>query len=241
MIGKKFDSNRCGSFTVLSYSGKIAKVVFEDGTKVDTYVGSVKAGTVRNPNHPSVYGAGYTGIGNFCSVNANKEYNLWKDVIRLCYSKKFQDSRCRSVSYTMDERWLNFQNFCADVHGILNFDRSYGAEGWVFDKDVLVSGNTHCSLETMCFIPKEIDNLFRIYRKFIRKLPVGVQPVPKSSKFTVRCRSEGKNIHRGTFESVEDAKMSYKEFKKNEILKCAEKYKNCLDPRVYNSLIKLTD
>ena len=80
----------------------------------------------------------------------------------------------------------------------------------------------------------EINNLFRRKRNG-RNLPTGVTFV--NGRYKSSCFFEGKRIHLGYYDTIEDAFNSYKR-KKEEIIKYyADKWKDKLEESVYNAML----
>ena len=83
-----------------------------------------------------------------------KFYRLWKSILQrgYCEAIKKQFPTYRNCSVCEDWHYLSiFKKW---------FDENY-VEGWQLDKDILVQGNKLYSPETCCFVPKEINILFR--------------------------------------------------------------------------------
>ena len=95
---------------------------------------------------------------------------------------------------------------------------SLDEEGRCFhlDKDILVKGNKLYSEDTCSFVPAEINTLF--------------------------CKA---NKTRGRYNTIEEAFLAYKQAKEAYIKELANKWKDVIDPRVYEALmdyqVEITD
>ena len=157
-------------------------------------------------------------------------------MIFRCHSDK-----CKSNSYkdvTVCEEWHNFQTFAKW------FEDNWKShmEGWALEKDILVKGNKIYSPDTCCFVPSEINNLF-ITNKYKRgDYPIGVRK--KVNGFKARIYKD-KEIHLGYFNTPEEAFQAYKVAKEEYIKEIADKWKDKIDPRVYQAMynykVEITD
>lgn len=101
----------------------------------------------------------------YCDEQAKK---FWCRMIRRCYSDNLHKQHPTYSDCSVCEDWLFFSNFAEW------FDKHH-VEGWELDKDILVSGNRTYSPETCCFVPHEINVLFRCNVKqdtIVRKAPI---------------------------------------------------------------------
>ena len=114
----------------------------------------------------------------------------------------------------------------------------FGNEGWHLDKDILVKGNKVYSPETCCFVPVELNSLLVNSRATRGEFPVGVYYDVSRSKFQSYIRMHGKRKHLGRFVTPEEAFYAYKQAKEAYIKEVAELYKDQIDIRVYEALMK---
>lgn len=98
---------------------------------------------------------------------------------------------------------------------------------------MLVKGNKVYSSTTCCFLPYELNHLFKCSR---RDLPPGVSI--SGDKFQVHCSSDGNNNYLGIFKNLEEAFDAYKTAKETEIKRMADKFKSQLTPECYQAMYK---
>ena len=128
---------------------------------------------------------------------------------------------------TVCEEWHNFQNFAKW------FEDNY-VEGFELDKDILVKGNKIYSPETCCFVPKEINSLFKNYNNNL--LPTGISYDKINKKYKVSIRINGKMKTKGRYVTVEEAFKVYKTAKETYIKEVADKWKEQISDKVYQAM-----
>jgi len=125
-----------------------------DDMILEVYVSNLKKGSVKNPNHRSVLGVGYFGVGKYKSSENGKHtkaYSAWMSMMKRCYSYK---SIIRNPTYSdvkVCEEWHNFQNFAKWFYD--NY-----VDGYELDKDLLSGESKIYSPETCIFIPHQLNS-----------------------------------------------------------------------------------
>jgi len=104
------------------------------------------------------------------------------------------------------------------------------------DKDLLVKGNKIYNNHFCCFLPQEINKLLTKSNSTRGIYPIGVS-LSKYNRFLSRISLNGKSTYLGIFSTPEEAFKCYKIKKESIIKELANKYKNTLDIRAYNSLM----
>ena len=81
-------------------------------------------------------------------------FNVWNRMLRRCYDESLHKEHPKYAECRVCDEWMLFSTFerWFNEHYIL---------GWELDKDILVKGNTIYAPETCCFVPHEINLLFR--------------------------------------------------------------------------------
>lgn len=77
-------------------------------------------------------------------------YRVWKDMLRRCYSAKFQERQPTYKGCSVSEEWLRFSNF----------RRWMEAQDWEdkqLDKDLLFEGNKIYSKKTCVFVTRMVN------------------------------------------------------------------------------------
>ena len=106
------------------------------------------------------------------------------------------------------------------------------------DKDLLSDGKKVYSKNTICFLPHEI-NAFLTNRKSLRgELPLGVSLHKQNGKYKSSLTVDGKSKHIGLFVTPEEAFHAYKAVKEQHAKVLANKWKDKIDPRAYEALMK---
>lgn len=181
----------------------------------------------------SVYGVGFIGQGNYkTSVNRKKtkEYSKWNNILHRCYDKNYKENNPTYKDVTVCEEWHNFQVFAQW------FEDSY-IEGFQLDKDILSKSTKIYSPETCCFVPIEINSLFKKFNSGVNSLPRGISYDKINNKYKVSVSKSGKTITKGRYSTVEEAVNIYKIEKETEIKRVANKYKYQITQQVYQALI----
>lgn len=118
---------------------------------------------VINKVNRRVYGVGITDIPTI-DENGNRlrEYQIWKDMIRRCFSKNTESERRRHATYDgvkVCDRWLVFSKFLEDLPLIEGYALWKNQKGYELDKDKKQQGLENkdkiYSVETCCFITHE--------------------------------------------------------------------------------------
>lgn len=148
---------------------------------------NLDVGEVKDPLHPSVYGKGCVGIGEFKPTISGKQtttYVRWINMLQRCY---YEEHLRRQPTYrgcSVCTSWLNFQNFAKwwyenapDVADISKFH---------LDKDIKVEDNKCYSPETCSIVHESVNvehsSLSKGFMFFIS--PEGVKwPAKNLSKF----------------------------------------------------------
>lgn len=209
-------------------------VEFEDGTIVETNNAQVIRGSIKNPNMPFVSGVGFVGQGDYSNKNNPECYKYWNNIIERGYCPKFHAKKPTYKDCSVATEWHNFQNFAKW------FYKQVREEGWELDKDLLVKGNRVYGPDTCCFVPRAL-NMLIVHRKPAgsdNSLPIGVHESPNKGIYISTCKDEnGNNVVLGFSRTVEEMSLKYKTFKEQVIKKVADRWKERIDPRLYESLI----
>ena len=172
-----------------------------------------------------VHGVGIYEPGKYKSnINGKhtKEYNVWKDMLRRCYSGKFHIKNPTYVNCMACKEWVYFQVFAEWFHQ--NF---YSIEGEriCLDKDVLVKGNEIYSPRTCIFVPTVINNLLIKNNRKRGKAFIDVDWHEPAKKWRAQCHnSKGIEVHLGLFDTQDEAFQVYKAFKEKVIMEVIESY-----------------
>lgn len=194
-----------------------------------------------NPHKP-VCGIG-TNSREYAATDENhkvvKEYRVWMNMLLRCTEKWWVKDRCYSgtscsenfKSYTFFYEWCNKQVGFAS--------KDVGGVTWNLDKDILLKGNKVYSEDNCVFVPQRINKLLIKCDSSRGEFPVGVHLNKKLSKFSASCNSarDGR-IYLGLFNTHQEAFLAYKTFKEALIKEVANEYKDQLDPRAYQALMK---
>ena len=181
-----------------------------------------------------VCGVGIYHKGKYASkVNykRTKEYQTWKGMLERCYSGITQVNQPSYVGCTVSENFKNFQYFAEWCNQQIGF----GNKGWQLDKDILFTGNKIYSEDNCVFVPQEVNLLMRTGQRGL--YPTGVHYDVRCKRFRARC-VDGTKVFDTYHRTLEDAVSSYKSTKVKIVKEIAERYKECICPRLYEVLSK---
>lgn len=227
--GEKHMTNEGYEIEIIEYLHcRKCTIQFEDlGVVKEVFYSRIKNGNVRNKNRKSTHGVGYFGYGEYLGCVNNKDtkaYSVWRGMLRRCYDEKNFIDHPTYADATVCEEWHNYQNFAKWYYD--NY-----IEDFEVDKDILIKGNKIYSPETCCFLPKELNVLFK---PNVKKTTQGFKKA--GNKFTAAYSRE----HLGTFETEQEAIHTYEAFKQKTEEGIINKYKEVLVKEVYIKLIELS-
>jgi len=240
-VGKVYINKQGLKMEIIEYFGcNNCAVQFEDGVILkNIQYGHIKEGVVKNPNHPSVYGVGYLGVGKYTNKTHPEIYKKWAGILQRSYSDKYQKNYQTYKNCFVIEDWKCFQNFAKWYED--NW-KPY-MQGWELDKDIFVKGNIFYSQETCCFVPHEINSLFVKSNKVRGKYPIGVTKADK--KYKARFHKKEEYVDLGRFNTPEEAFQAYKTAKEKYIKEVADEWKTLISIEchhaMYNYKIEITD
>lgn len=173
------------------------------------------------------------GINDCGEQTREKSYRAWFNMFVRCYNKQSLDKRPTYNGCYVGDDWKYLSNF-------KKWYNEHYVEGWCLDKDLLVKGNKEYAPDKCCFVPQEI-NVFLSKDRRVGNNPFSGIYVMKSGNFAVNFL--GKRI--GTYKLFEDAFASYKKYRETRAKNLADKWKDKIEPRVYEALynykIEITD
>lgn len=206
------------------YRDIIVEFQDENRAKVHTNYQCFLLGNVKNPYHPSIYGAGVIGNKYLVSVNckAVKEYKTWSGVIQRCYDKKYQNEQSVYKDVTCCKEWLLYENFYEWLHNQSNFSKWCDGDLWAIDKDILVKGNKIYSPDTCCLVPLNVNTLFTKNNQCRGALPIGVSISGKYYRASCQNPLTNKCEKLGNYSTPEKAFQAYKNYKEDLIKQIAQ-------------------
>lgn len=168
-----------------------------------------------------------------------REYRLWQDMLLRC-TQKYWDKFPTYTGTSCSENFKSyafFYEWCNRQTGLNAKDEN--GKSWQLDKDILIKGSKLYSEDTCVFVSQRVNYLLVKRDRFRGKHPIGVCWDKQRSKYLSRCcNGFGGSDHLGYFDTTKDAFQAYKNFKEQLIKQVANEYKEQIDPRVYNALMK---
>lgn len=203
----------------------------------------------KNKNIKSGFSKTVLGVGILDGVKTKingiqtKEYTIWADMLRRCYSKNLKNKHTTYKNCKICEEWLHLSEFKKW------FDENYyeiDGETMSLDKDILIKGNKVYSSETCIFVPQRINTLFTKSDKIRGKYPVGVTLNNRDGKFISRCNDiSGNRKYLGIYNSELEAFNAYKTFKESIIKQVADEYRDKIPKKLYEAMyryeVEITD
>ena len=245
-VGKVCKSLNSGDFKVLKYNDsrnveiQFLKTSYETVARLD----NIKSGSIKDPYTPSVYGVGIIGAKYPVSEGGRdtKEYTLWKNMLKRCYSDAYKKKRPTYECCEVSDNFKNYEYFYEWCHKQIGFNN----KGWHLDKDLLTKGNKVYSENSCVFIPAEINTLLIKCTASRGENLIGVYWDKKGKAFVAMVnKNKGRSEYLGYFKTETEAFNAYKKAKEAFIKEQAEKWKGKIDDRAYEALmdyqVEITD
>ena len=168
-----------------------------------------------------------------------KEYALWTNMLKRCFSDKYQTRYPTYKGCNVSDNFLHysfFYDWCHKQIGFGNIDEK--GRSWCLDKDLLFVGNKTYSETTCVFVPHEINSFFIDCGAARGEYHVGVYFNKQNGKFKAQCNVNGKRQYLGLFNTAEEAFNVYKPFKEALCKQLALKWQSEIDSRLFNAMMK---
>ena len=167
-----------------------------------------------------------------------KEYTLWQDMLKRCFSEEYQTHKPTYKGCNVSDNFLNYSYFYDWCQGQIGFGKvDEKGRSWCLDKDLLFVDNKTYS-ETACvFVPNEINSFFIDRGNDRGEYPLGVYFHKASGKYVARCWVNGKRQYLGLYNTHEEAFAAYKPFKEALCKQLALKWQTEIDSRLFNAMM----
>ena len=235
--GDVFKTKSYGDLIITKYvNSKAVCVKFVvTGYETTTKASNVIAGSVKDRLLPTVHGIGITGDSQVrVDGKHTKEYRLWNNMLKRCYSVGCQKVRPTYIDCSVSEnfRYLQyFKEWCNNQIGFNSVDEK--GKPFALDKDILVKGNRVYNEDVCVFVPQEVNLLFTKRDKSRGEYPIGVSFHKSRGMLTATLN----NKYLGYFNTADQAFQVYKTAKEAYIKEVANKWKDKIDPKVYEALM----
>ena len=237
-VGKVFKSKLSGDFKIVKYNGygNVEIQFLKTGYETVARLGDIKNGSIKDPYSPSVFGAGI--LGTKYPINEGgiqtKEYELWCNMLRRCYSDSFKKKQPTYEGCEVGDKFKSYEYFYEWCHIQIGFAN----KDWQLDKDLLIKGNKVYNESTCVFIPKDINSLLTKSAASRGEHLIGVHWSNTNKAFVATVsKGKGKREHLGLFNTELEAFHAYKQAKECHIKEVANKWKDEIDPRAYKALM----
>lgn len=200
----------------------------ENWEKEASYV-SAKEGSVKYPFHPSVYSVGYIGVGTYSYTLDTKAHITWNNMLRRCYSLRYQELHPTYKGVTVCKEWHNFQSF-ADW-----FTDNY-RDGWHLDKDLLSGDVKVYSPETCVFIPQALNKFLTNIKYTNTSGFIGVSWSSSRNGWCSEIMVDSVRKRLGVFNTKEEASCAYTKAREDYAKQLRTRYKDVLPAQALQNI-----
>lgn len=225
-IGDTFKTND-GKVTVVEYHSYSKIVVRKEDGSTMTTKGYDLNRNIAGVLAKDVIGNGVVGDGEYGIKEHRKAYRIWIDIMKSC--------TVEHAEYTISDDWRNFQNFARDYYSMFKTHK----DGLCINSTLLDSKNRHYSMETCLVIPRPVHvSIIKVVRN--SSLPTGVTKRTHYGvvQYAPKIKISGAEKNLSSYSTPERAFAVYKRFKECEIHRLAYLYKDSLEERAFDALMK---
>lgn len=165
-----------------------------------------------------------------------REYMAWKSMMARCYSPLVHKRSPSYIGCEVSENFKHYSYFYEWARKQIGFYIPHSE----LDKDLLIKDNKIYSEDNCVFLPPCL-NMVKVRNVSMRgKLPIGVSFNKKMGKYKVCCRNGVGESRKylGYYDKIEDAFQAYKNYKEEYIKQLANIWKEKIDPRAYDALMR---
>ena len=176
----------------------------------------------------TLFGIGYLGCND---ADANRTdnyiYSKWANMMQRCYDEETHRLKPYYALCTAEIEFQNFSNY-REWHK----ENAMGDRKVDLDKDVLIRGNTVYGSETCTLIPHFTNTIFEN-----RGADTNIVLNNDTGKYDVIMSILGKREEVGSFDTEEEAKQGFIDYKQDYIRKYARKCKGKVPNKTYEAMV----
>lgn len=170
------------------------------------------------------------------SAITTQVFCVWRRVLtRGLYNKGYISKYPTYKDCSVCDEWLTFSKFKKWFEDPVNGYK----EGYHLDKDILIKGNKVYGPDTCCFVPKEINYIFKKGKQHKNSsCPIGVHIY--KDRFVSQLSRYNERVFIGCFNDAITAFIAYKSAKEAYIKEVAEDYysRGAITKKVYDAMMK---
>lgn len=215
-VGSVWKSNNCGYFEVVEYKGnKHVLVRFIDTSfEIVTTSQHITKGQVRDKLHPSVFGVGFLGVGEYPAGGDTigvQTCHIWRSMMARCYNKNVHSRSPTYIGCEVCKEWHNYQNFAKWYQANHPMD----GKKYALDKDLKVHGNKIYSPDKCMLVSYPVNNFIINNGANRGSHMIGVSFDAKKEKFNSHCRNafSAKQEFLGLFSNELEAHLAWRKRK----------------------------
>ena len=159
-------------------------------------------------------------------------YLRWKNMLERCFSDHYKAKWPTYTNVTCCDDWLIASNF-------IDWMKQQDWKDKHLDKDILRKNNKTYAPDFCLFIPQELNKLLNFNQRQRGKYGIGISEY-RDGKYKAAIRDNGRNLHLGWYDSIEEVQNVYLEAKKNLIAQAAHDHKH-LHPNLESRLISIAN
>lgn len=244
-VGNTYSSNNYGDYVVedIVDSEKVNIRFIDTGNVQEVLRSQITTGIIRDHSVKQVrkprtgniiHKVGYVGEDREIIKEYPDIYAAWVSMLQRCYSQKNEVLKRNYKDCTVSEGFKYFPTFLEWW-----LEKSKGIDIKLqLDKDILVKGNKIYSEDTCALVPRDINMLCIKRNKARGKYPIGVTYCKRSKKYKAQFSKFNVITNLGSHDSVESAFLAYKIAKEEYVKEVANKYKDVIEDKVYEILMK---
>ena len=244
-VGNTYSSKNYGDFVVQESldSDKVRVKFINTGNTQETHKTQIRTGNIRDHSADKVltprmgnmvHKVGYNG-GDRALIETNfKTYQVWCSMLQRCYNPNTEYARRNYKDCEVSDYFKIFPQFL-EWWKMKSDGISVDLQ---LDKDILVKGNRLYSETTCTLVPRDVNMLLIKRNKARGKYPIGVTYCKRSKKYKAQVSKFNVITNLGSHDSVESAFLAYKIAKEEYVKEVANKYKDVIEDKVYEILMK---
>lgn len=175
----------------------------------------------------TLFGIGYLGCNDSFADGDNYIYSKWANMMQRCYDEETHRLKPYYAPCTAEIEFQNFSNY-REWHK----ENAMGDRKVDLDKDVLIRGNTVYGSETCTLIPHFTNTIFEN-----RGADTNIVLNNDTGKYDVTMSILGKREEVGSFDTEEEAKQGFIDYKQDYIRKYAKKCKGKVPNKTYEAMV----